>query len=118
MYECTIAGTAIQYTVWKGSALDCRNGISLSHGEFLQFGHESDTCNNGAILGRIINITNNCSTSQLTINITLNLNGESITCKYDNGAVEQPVHTDTIRITTGQFVTIVNVQMYTIMYLP
>ena len=28
MYECTIVGSAIQYTVWKGSALDCNSEVS------------------------------------------------------------------------------------------
>lgn len=87
--------------MWRGSALDCIGGISLRHGQFTGSGYANETCNNGAILASITNITGNCYVSQMVVNASLNLDGESVQCAYDDGTVERVVDTITIRITTG-----------------
>ena len=89
--------------MWRGSALDCTggSGISLRHGQFRGSGYANKTCNNGAILAHITNITGNCYVSQMVVNASLNFDGESVLCAYDDGTVETVVDTITIRITTG-----------------
>ena len=101
VYECTVVGQAIQYTVWKGSALDCGSGISLRHGLFSDTGYANGTCNNGAVFARIVSNTGGCYTSQLTVNTSLNFNNESIQCYFDDGARETLVNTSTVRIISG-----------------
>ena len=100
MYECTVVGSAIQSTVWRGNALDCSSGISLLHGQFLD---ASGTCNGGAILARITSYDGDRFTSQLIVNISLDLNGKEIQCAYDNGRERTPVNTSTIRVITGWY---------------
>ena len=101
VFECTIAGSEIQFTVWRGSALDCSSGLSLSHGRFSGSGYENGTCNNGAIMAQINSINGSCSTSRLIVNTSLSLDGESIKCAYDDGTVETDVDTQIIRISKG-----------------
>ena len=101
VFECVTVGPAIQFTVWGGSALDCVNGISLRHGLFRNSGYANATCNNGAILARIVSIENNRYTSQLIVNTSLILNGKSVTCSLDDGSTETPVGTRVINILTG-----------------
>ena len=102
MYECTVVGQAIQYTVWRGSALNCGSGISLCHGLFIDTGYANGTCNNGAVFARIVSNTGGCYTSQLLIvNASLNLDGESIQCYFDDGSRETLINTSIIRIISG-----------------
>ena len=101
-YECTIVGPAIQYTVWKGSALDCNTEVSLHHGQFIESGYASATCNGGEAFAHIVNITDSCYTSQLIVNTSLSLNSKSIECAFDNGAIEETIESMIIRITTGR----------------
>ena len=75
VYECTVVGHAIQYTVWKGTgALDCGSGISLRYGLFIDTGYANGTCNSGAAFACITNNTGGCYTSQLTVNANLDFN--------------------------------------------
>ena len=103
MYECTVVGSTIQYTVWRGSALNrCSgSGISLRHGMYIETGYANGTCNNGAIFARITSNTGGCYTSQLIINASFNFDGESIQCLFDDGLSETPIETSTIRIISG-----------------
>ena len=101
LYECTITGSAIQYTIWKGSALACNSEASLRHGKFIESGYANATCNDGEIFARVINISNSCYTSQLIVNTSSSLNGKSVECAFDNGATEETVDLLIIRTTTG-----------------
>ena len=102
VFECTIFRVSvIQLTFWSGSALDCTSGISLSHVQFINSGHSSGTCNNGAILARMISIAGNCYTSQLIVNVSSNFDGESIRCSFDDGSTQIPVDTKIIRTPRG-----------------
>lgn len=98
--ECTISGSDIQLTLWRGTALQCTGGsdISLQHRDFIESGYANHTCNNGAILANITSIAPNCYKSQLTINTSLNLDGKNVGCVFDDGSVETPVATYTLRI--------------------
>ena len=107
-YECTIVGSMIQYSVWKGSALtrieNCNAGLSLRHVDFTQSGSASDSCNNGAVVASITNITGNTYNSRLTVSGTsLTLDGENVECLLDDGSNEVPVDTSTIRLTSGSY---------------
>ena len=103
LYECTIVGSALQYTVWKGSvlAMDCNSEVSLRHGQFIESGYTNATCNGGDVFARIVNITESCYISQLIVNTSLSLNGKSVECAFDNGATEETVNSMVIRLTTG-----------------
>ena len=101
LYECTIAGSAIQYTVWKGSALSCNGEASLRHGQFITSSYANATCNGGEVFAHVVNSTDRCYISQLIVNSSLSLNGRSIECAFDNGAREETVDSVLIRITTG-----------------
>ena len=81
-YECTVSGGA--FTVWSGSAFMCQGEeIPLRHFGFLA---ASGECNNGAIIGRGVEITNNnCYTSQLSVRLSLELVGRTVTCSIDDG---------------------------------
>ena len=105
LYECTVAGSAIQSTVWRGSALDCSRGISLLHGQFMDTGYANGTCNGGAIFARITShvTVGDRFTSQLIVNTSLDMNGKEIQCAFDDGRDRTPVNTSTIRITTGWY---------------
>ena len=99
-YECTVFGGGA--TVWKGTAFDC----SLSSDEFVFFHGVNYTlqnpliCNNGAIIGRSIRAENNSYTSQITVQISDELNGTSVVCAYDNGTVTE-IGSAILNIPTG-----------------
>ena len=100
VFECTAVGNG--FTQWSGSAFDCEglgNEIFLSHDDFDR-GIRKE-CNNGAIVGRNLQVNGSCYTSQLTVNISANLNGKTIECTYDSGRVLEPIGSTTIMITTG-----------------
>ena len=84
-YECTAMG--LGSTIWTGSALHCTNDeIVLIHTRFLY--NESGiltSCNNGAIVARILSVEDNNYTSQLNVTITPDTAGETIECASDDG---------------------------------
>ena len=90
--ECTVVGNGS--TDWRGSSFDCPtsgNVIILLHSRF-QSGHgSSGSCNNGRIIGRIINTTSDGDgikyISQLIIQLDENstLDGRTVECVHDNG---------------------------------
>ena len=88
--------------MWRGSALDCSNGISLRHGLFRDTGYANASCNNGAVMARIVTSVNNYTTSQLAIRSTsLNFNGKHIQCSFDNGSTETVVGRESIDLMAG-----------------
>ena len=100
VFECTAVGDG--FTQWSGSAFDCEglgNEIFLSHNDFNR-GIRKE-CNNGAIVGRNLRVNGSCYTSQLTVNISTNVNGKAVECTYDSGRVLEPIGSTTIVITTG-----------------
>ena len=102
MFECVTVGPAIQFTVWRGSALDCSNGISLRHRQFRDTGYANATCNNGAVVARIVSSFHNSTTSQLIIHDNgLNFDGRGIQCSFDNGSIETVVGRESIDLMAG-----------------
>lgn len=84
-YECTV--TVGIKTVWTGSAFDCPNSgnqILLLHrfrGNVIYGG----TCNNEAIVARILSVDGDNYTSQLDVPFTIETAGKTIACLSDNG---------------------------------
>lgn len=73
-------------TVWGGTAFNCagRNEISLRHNPFENAVGE---CNDGAIVGYSIQTGQNRYTSRLDVRLSTDLQGRTITCSVDDGAV-------------------------------
>ena len=90
-------------TVWKGTAFDC----SLSSNEFVIFhdinytSQKPQTCNNGAIIGRVVGTENDSYTSQITVQVSDELNGTTVVCAHDNGTDTIEIGSATLDITTG-----------------
>jgi hypothetical protein len=90
-YECTVAAgssTGGTSTVWTGNAFICppQNEIVLVHSRFESANGISHSCNNGAIVGRILSVEDNNYTSQLNVTVIPNTAGKTITCIGDNGS--------------------------------
>ena len=102
LYKCTVFGSG--FTQWGGSAFSCPNigdEIFLSHNNF---DHGiSKECNNGAIIGRSLQVNGSCFTSQLMVNTSTNLNGTTIGCTYEIGgtSVLEPIGATTLISGTG-----------------
>ena len=97
-YTCVVNGPG--FTIWRGSAFECSaqlNRILLRHASF-----ESGTmglCNDGAIVGRSLAVSDGVYTSQLTVSVTSNLIGRIIECSYSlTGATVSPINSTTIEI--------------------
>ena len=72
----------------------------LSHDQFSS--GTSDTCNNGAIVGRSLSVIGgNCYTSQLNVTVDTSMNGQTVRCVYNNGITETVIGTSTINIIAG-----------------
>ena len=81
-YQCTVFGSGA--TIWNGTALMCpssANEIRLLHSQF-QDGITTE-CDGGNIVGRSIATQNRSYTSQLSISVTSQINGQSVHCIHD-----------------------------------
>ena len=77
-FTCTLVGGGI--TVWSGTAFNCSSGTndtSLSHSRFMDPEGISKSCNGGAIVARSVGVTDDCYTSQLSVQVSSSLNNES-----------------------------------------
>ena len=104
-YECTVVGDRGGITVWMGDFFRCPNGkkeIGLLHSDFTngQAGgvYNTQTCNDGNVVGRIIRVENGVFTSQLNVTLTSDIIGRSIECAYDNGTTHR---IGSLNLTTG-----------------
>ena len=61
------------------------------------------SCRVGRIVGRSLSVNSSCYTSLLDITVSANLNGTSIGCEYDDGAVAIPIGSYPVILTTGQY---------------
>jgi hypothetical protein len=85
-YQCTVVGRGL--TVWIGNAFICpsnNNEIALLHRRFESENGTSNSCNNGAIVGRSLAVEGNNYTSQLNVTITPETAGTTVECISDNG---------------------------------
>ena len=105
-YECTVVGDGGGIIVWMGEFFSCPNGkreIELLHSDFTSGQarvYNTQTCNDGNVMGRIIRASaeNGVFTSQLNVTLTSDTAGRSIVCAHDNGTT----HTiGSLNLTTG-----------------
>ena len=94
-YECTVVGGLL--TVWGGSVMGTGCEITLFHG----YPGSYTICNNGAVVGRGVEVNNNCFTSQLTILLTPDLNQRTIQCSVDTGVEEFSIGRAQLLLITG-----------------
>ena len=97
-YECTFAldGGEGGSTIWRGGAFHCQDGsameISLLHYRYSLPEGVSQSCNDGAIVGRSVKVENDTHThsytSQLDVELTSDLLSTWIECAYDNSTEE------------------------------
>lgn len=87
-------------TVWGGTAVprECGDRI-LRHSQFSE--GVIISCPDGSIVAESLSDDNDCYTSQLTVTIRPEINGTSITCKYDNGSQSFLLGEYTIIVTSG-----------------
>ena len=105
-YECTIVGDIGGITLWMGDFFHCPSGrqeIQLLHSDFTnrrgREAYNTQICNDGNIVGRIVKAENGSYTSQLNATLTSDIVGKAINCSYDNGTVHR---VGTLNITEGQ----------------
>ena len=103
VFECTVFGDGA--TIWQGTALQQCAGqrIILRHSQFEPGYNINQTCGSGGpVVGRAVSAVNGSYTSQLTINVSQQLNGSTIECANDN---ESMVNTMVeVFLTTGAYV--------------
>ncbi len=86
-YICTVVGGGV--TVWSGTAFDCppSNIIALAHALY-SGGTAIGTCTSGAINGNGTSLDSSgaetCYTSELSVTISANMDGQSVVCSRDN----------------------------------
>ncbi len=101
-YTCTVVGGGA--TVWSGTAFDCspsNNRLSLLHSP--QFsGGETGGCTSGAISGAGISVdtsgAEDCYTSELSVNISANMDGQTVVCTKDATMIDS----DSLRVAGKQ----------------
>lgn len=100
LYECTVVGPGT--TIWEGSAFECAGGsILLIHSKFSS--GTTDECNGGAIVGRSLNVVNNCYISQLRVTTDVTMDGETVLCLHNNRSSDIMIGTSTINMITGSY---------------
>ena len=82
-YECTVEGDSSGFTVWRGSAFDCKiEEITLRHRLFTD--GVLGECNDGSIVAQSLREQDGFYTSQLNVTFTADLIGKSIECAHDS----------------------------------
>ena len=103
VYECTAVG--IGSTVWRGSAISSQctsRSIILSHSLYSRPSGTDNNCNNEEIIGYSVRAgVNNSYTSRLNITVRESMNGQTVSCFYNDGAREIEIGEQTINIIQG-----------------
>ena len=98
-YLCTVSDpSGSSFTRWRGTAFDCTgNQAGLFHDQYTS-GIAANVCNDGnytlSVRG-LTNVTDNCYTSVLTVNIEPGLNGRTVECIF---AGTRTIGNDTLRV--------------------
>ena len=97
IYECRVTGNGP--IIWKGVAFDCStfNNEIVIISSLLTNG----SCNNGAIVGRLVRVENDSYTSQLTVTVSSDMIGRNISCFHEIGAYVNLIGTSLVLTTTG-----------------
>ena len=98
-YLCTVSDPSGQSaTLWRGTAFDCiGNQALLLHSQYTS-GSAADACNDGifTLTARgLTNVTGNCYSSVLTVNIEPGLNGRTVEC---TSAGSRTIGNDTLQV--------------------
>ena len=109
---CACPGSPVQYlctvsdpggdlsTLWRGTAFDCNvsgNQALLLHSQYTS-GSAADVCNDGNFTltaQGLANVTDDCYTSVLTVNVEPGLNGRKVEC---TSAGSRTIGNDTLRV--------------------
>ena len=105
-FKCQVTGGNGTSIVWTGTAFKCassENAIVLLHN---RLDSAKGTCNDGNIVGKIIEVDGNNYTSQVMITLSPSLIGKTVECKRDDGTVESLVEKYTIEAGGRKFSTI------------
>ena len=99
-FTCTAVGPGS--TLWEGSAFECNengDGILLRHERFAT--GVSGTCNNGAIVGRSLEVVDDCYTSQLNVTVSSDLNNKTLVCTNSGNAGVNTIGSTALSIMQG-----------------
>ena len=86
-------------TEWRGSAFNCpdtQNQILLRH--IRNTSSQTFQCNDGSITGRLLNVSDDCYTSQLNITVTARVNNEIVQCMHTSDTAVPAVPVGSARI--------------------
>ena len=101
VFTCNIIGGG--NTLWDGSAFSCAsNEIFLRHSQFSLPAGISGSCNNGAIMGRSIGVTDGCYSSELNVTVSSDLSGRTIQCNHDGSDGLRTIGVTTLNVVTGK----------------
>ena len=94
-YECTTIGPGS--TVWVlGNSSECE--ILLRHSQFAS--HTAvGQCMSGAVVGRGLQAAGSIYISQFSVLVGTHLDGRTVQCKYDDGASQTVIGTNTLTLT-------------------
>ena len=90
-------------TLWRGTAFDCPlddSEVTLRHSQFAS-NQAFQTCNNGDIVGRGIDVTNSYYTSQLNITVRENFNNKTVQCAYISSEGTKTVGESLLSVVSG-----------------
>ena len=103
IYRCDVLGAGI--TIWQGTLFDlCQDGsITLRHTQFRNGRGTTRLCgSSGVVNGRGIGVEGDVYTSQLTINVSSEMQGKTVACVHNNGSSMTTVGSSQILLTTGK----------------
>lgn len=106
IYQCTATGNGV--TTFRGDEFDCPyagNKIRLRHENFNAPGSVFGSCNEEEIVGRSLHVKGNNYSSQLSVNMTDELNGTMIECVYEDLApnTESKIGQIQLTLTKGMY---------------
>ena len=87
-------------TIWRGNAFSCASStdeINLLESGIAQ---APATCNDGAIIGRVIHTDEAFYTSQLSVTVSSDLIGKNVSCIQDDGSTAITIGSSIITPTT------------------
>ena len=98
-YLCTVSDpSGISFTLWNGTAFDCTGNLAvLLHSQYTA-GSAAAACNDGnftLIAQGLANVTDDCYTSVLTVNVEPGLNGRTMEC---TSAGSRTIGNDKLRV--------------------
>ena len=115
-YLCTVSDpSGSLFTLWRGTAFGCTGHQALLlHSQYIS-GIAADACNAGNfnLTARgLTNVTDDCYTSVLTVNIEPGLNGRTVEC---TSAGSRTISNDTLRV-AGTGINYTNLPVYPVYY--